>query len=407
MNLKSSVAALTVVLVLFFLLSGFATDSHSQEKASLTVITQWKGEDAADLGKFVKIYEEKTGVQMKVISAGEKLRTKLPLAFEAERAPADLIFIPWIALSKRFAREGHLEPVGPLFNHESFKPLMDMVSIDDFVFGVPLKVSVKPGFAYKKSFFEKHDLAPPETYKEFKKLLREINQISGIESVIASGDTDGWPLTDVVEGFIIGLGGVDLFQDIIAGKKNFTSPEVREIMEEFTSLLKYFSEPGEIRHQIKKLWEEKYALFWSHKVPFAGKFEEHPEEVGYFPVPGTEGLTGAPSYMMIPKYLEPRKKEAAKDFLRWMGTKEAQTKFVEIRHQLAGHQGVPPEVYGPVMTQIQALLKPRTLLPDMDDIIGGEFLEAFRQQLKLLWASPGELESVLETLAKVAPAAEK
>lgn len=408
---KKEVDTMKCVLLVLMVVGSLAVVglSQAQEKVTLKVLTQWAGKDLEQLSELFSIYTAKTGVEVVPMSAGEKeFRMTIPLSFRAGKTPADLFFVPWIELLHRFAREGHLEPVGDLIDPEMFPPsFIDLVSVDGVIYAVPLRIGLKPGFAYKKSFFEKHGLVPPRSYWEFKALLRDISKIPGIEAAIASGDGDGWPLTDVTEGFIMGLGGPDMFKAIIEGEKNFTDPDVRGIMEEIRSLIAdgYFGPLDEWRAQVIKLWDEKYGIFWTHVLPAISPFAEHPEEIGLFTFPGTKGLTAAFNFVFIPKYTE--KKEAAEDFLRWLGTKEAQTEFARIRGELAARLDVPLEVYSPVLRWEAGLLAKYELLPDMDDIIGGEFLEAFRDQLKLLWTRPEELDDVLEYIASKAPAATK
>ncbi len=160
--------------------------SQAQEKVTLKVMTQWAGKDLEQLSELFSIYTAKTGVEVVPVSTGEKeFRMTIPLSFRAGKTPGDLFFVPWIELLHRFAREGHLEPVDDLIDTEMFPPsFIDLVSVDGVIYAVPLRIGLKPGFAYKKSFFEKYGLVPPRSYWEFKALLRDISKITGIENMV-------------------------------------------------------------------------------------------------------------------------------------------------------------------------------------------------------------------------------
>lgn len=403
---RSAVLLLALALLVLPLSSTFARGAAEPEPERLTVITQWGGEDLEDLQWFLDIYTEETGIEMEAISAGEReFRVTMPLSFEAGEPPADVIFHPWMELHQGYAAAGHMMPLDELLELDQFsESFLDLISVEGTVYGVPLRVGLKPGFFYKRSFFARHGLEEPQTYPEFLELLDTLKEIDGLEAPIASGNGDGWPLTDVTEGFILGLGGTDLFNAIIDGDANFTDPELAEIMEEVARLVAegYFSPARDWQSQVEELWDENYGLFWSHGVPRLAGFQHDHEEIGFFPFPGTSGITAAFNFMSVPVYT--RNEEAARDFVRWVQSAEAQTRLAERRGELVGRLDVPNEAYPEHLRQQQVLLEDYTLLPDLDDIIGGEFLEAFRDQLKLLWSAPDRLADVLEDISDAAPA---
>ncbi len=387
--------------------------SRGQEEATkpltLNLMTHWGAQDLPILEKLFSIYEKKTGVKVVPISAGEKdFRTALSLTLNAQRTPCDVYFITWMGLNNELAQQGHLIPVGDLIDIDKFpKSFLDVVTVNGNIYSVPLNIGIKPGFGYKKSFFEKNGLRPPTTYDEFLELVAKLDKIPGIEAAIGSGND--WTLTDVTEGFILGFGGVEMFKGIIDGKKNFTDPDVRQVMESVRDLLEkgYFTEPGEWRAMLGKLWDEEIGIFWSHLLMRHPGFEKNPEEIGYFVFPGTNAVTAAFRFVSVPKYVEPARMEAAKDLVKWLGTKEAQIEFISLRQELVPRLDIPLEAYPSSLPHLRwqaQLLKDFELLPDLDDVIGGEFAETFRDQLSLLWVKPGELDTIIDSIASKAPA---
>ncbi len=373
----------------------------------VTVSTQWGGDDLEDLQEWSLFYTEESGVEISFRSAGEEeFRSTIPLGFEAGQSATDILAHPWIELHERFAREGHLLALDDLIDEDQFsEAVLEPVRVDGSIYAIPYRIALKPGFFYKQSFFAEHGLEVPETYDEFLSLLDEIREIPGIEHPIGSGNGDGWPLTDVTEGFILGFAGANVFQGLIDGTVSFTDPEVVEVMEEIARLIDegYFSEAREWQTQAEELWNESYGIYWNHNTIHHGGFADNPDEIGFFPFPDTQGVTAAITYAAIPKYAD--NLEEAKAFVQWIQSQDGQTRFAEVRGELAARLDVPEETYPAHIADQQFLVEETQLLPDLDDFIGGEFLEAFRDQLKLLWAEPGRLDEVIENLSEVAPAA--
>lgn len=407
LNRFSTPLGIVLAVLLLSVPAGMALGEGQKEAEEVTASSQWGGEDLQDLQRWADVYTEQTGVEVSFRSAGEEqFRSTIPLAFESDRAPTDVLAHPWIQLTQRFAREGHLEPLGGLIDEEHFsQSALGYATVNDTIYAVPFRVALKPGFFYKQSFFEEHGLEEPQTYDEFLALLDELQGMENLEVPIASGNGDGWPLTDVTEGFLIGLGGVDLFRGIIDGSVNFTDQAVVDVMEEIARLIEegYFSEARQWQAQAEALWNENAGIYWNHNTIQHGGFAENPDEVGFFPFPGTNGVTAAINYASVPTYAD--NLEGARAFVEWIASREGQRSFSEIRGELSARTDVPADVLPSYIRDQQALVQDLQLLPDLDDFIGGEFLEAFRDQLKLLWSEPGRLNEVLNNLAEVAPAA--
>ncbi|TKX51878.1 extracellular solute-binding protein, partial [Halorubrum sp. SP3] len=96
---------------------------------------------------------------------------------------------------------GHLAPVGDAWNADDFAVDPSRVTVDGDVYAAPFKMDLKPGFWYRKSFFDEHGLSEPESWDEFMTLLDDIAAIDGVDAPIASGNGTGWPLSDITEGF--------------------------------------------------------------------------------------------------------------------------------------------------------------------------------------------------------------
>lgn len=196
------------------------TETKPVEQITLKVIGPWSGAELDAFMEVIKAFEAQhpnIKVEYKTYRA-EDLSTILPLQFESGDTPADVIAM-WGWFIAEMGQKGHLMEFNGVINPDEYVPgILDTVTVDGKIYGVPFTAAAKPGFWYRKSFFEKYGLKPPETWDEFVALLEKIKQIPGIKAPIVSGDSVGWPLSDVTEHFILTFGGKDLQLKLINGE---------------------------------------------------------------------------------------------------------------------------------------------------------------------------------------------
>jgi len=368
------------------------------EKERLTVVGPWAGPEAEPLLPVFEAFEEKTGIGVDYRTyRAEDLSPLLPAQFGAGRAFADVIFMWkwWIEENTE-----HMVDVTDLTGGIEF--LAPSATAEGKVYGPPYVISVKPGFWYKKSFFEKNGLQAPTTWEEFLALVDALAAIPGIKNPIVTGDEVGWPISDVTEHFLATFGGPDLITDIIDGKVKWTDPEARAVFEErIVPLLEKdaFSDPIEWTSAVELWWGEEYGFYFMGSW-ITGMVEDS-DDLGVFTLPGAQAVVGSPDWMFIPKYTE--RVEDAKDLLAFMLSKEGMEIRCKGGGKLSAVAGILPDVYpGADRAVAEAAGKLKTL-DDLDDTIGGDWQVAFWDQLKLLWVQPDALDEVLTTLQEKMP----
>lgn len=367
---------------------------------SLTVIGPWAGPEMEKFLPVLKAFEEKTGIKVNYqIYRAEDLANVLPAQFAARKAPGDIIFM-W----PTFIRENtkHVVEVTDIIRPESYLPgALDNVMFNGKVYGIAYTAKVKPGFWYRKSFFEKYGLVPPKTWNEFVTLLRLLKNLPGIKAPIASGDGVGWPLSDITEHFLITFGGPELQKDLIEGNVKWESFTVKKAMEKLTFLLKegFFSEPVEWTTILRQWWNGDYALYFMGSW-ITGMVDD-PEDLGVFTLPGCQGMVFGIDYAFIPKYS--KNVEEAKELLKFLAGPEGQTIQIAQGGHIATALGVNENAYPPVNREVANLLEGIASLNDLDDSIGGIWQPTFWDQLKLLWVKPDRLNQVLEILDEKMP----
>jgi len=397
-------AILAILLIIVAIFAGyFAYLLYTPPEAELTVFSLWSGAEEENFLEALERFTNNTGISVRHVGySTEELLITVPTQLRAEVAIADVVIAPWPSWIMSLAEEDYLASVTDMIDTTKFPDTyLDVVTANNEIYGVPFKVSGKPGFWYRKSFFTTNDLTVPTTYAQFKTLLADISQISGVDAAIASGNGVGWPLSDTTEAFIIGLGGYQLQLDLIFGDEQFTSTEVKtDVFEELASLLQagYFSVPDDFDAQPAKVWDGTYGIYFqgSFITAFA-PFKDNLDDLGFFPFPETDGATGAVDYAIMPALTD--HPDEAQQLMEFLASAEAQEIMVGLGGFLAAHTDVPDSAYSPIDLSVLEFMRTVTVVPDLDDALGPPFQTTFWDQLKLLWVTPTtDLDTLLQTL---------
>lgn len=368
---------------------------------TLVVIGPWAGEEMKAFMQVIKAFEQEhpnIKVEYRIYRA-EDLASIAPPQFAAHMTPGDVIFTAWGWWVKKMAEKGYLYDLSGLVNPDEF--IIKPVTVNGKIYGLPFAAWAKPGFWYRKSFFEKYGLQPPKTWDDFLNLLKKLKNILGGPPIV-SGDSVGWPLSDVVEHFLITFGGPQLQLELIQGKVKFTDPQVKEIFEKYLiPLLKegYFSKPIEWTRAVQLWWHGKYALYFMGTW-ITGMVPD-PSDLAFFPLPGCKGVVMGTDFIIVPKYTK-HPKEALM-LAKWLAT-EGQKVYVGTHAgKFATWKKVPISAHWEPMQLVYQKLKEMTPLPDLDDSVGGQWQKLFWDQLKLLWVDPSRLNQVLQVLTQNFP----
>lgn len=373
-------------------------------RPTITVIGPWSGGEMNAFMPVLQAFEEKTGIDVEYkIYRAEDLLTLLPLMFATESTPGDVIFM-WSWFINEKGQEGHILDITDLIDEEDFLTgaLDPVTDEDEKIWGAPYTGKVKPGFWYRESFFEAHGLTQPTTWDEFLALLDAIATIPDVVNPIASGDSVGWPLSDVAEHFLITFGGPQLHRDLVAGTTAWNSSTVRAIFaDRLVPLLEdgYFSEPIEWTTALDLWWNEDYGLYFMGSW-ITGMVDD-PNDLGVFSLPEAEGLVFGADYFFIPTYTEHL--EEAEELLKFLANEEAQSVQVAQGGHIATNIHVSLGAYPPVDRKVAEVMVGKEILTDLDDAVGGEFQVTFWDQIKLLWVDPTQLDNVLDALEAATP----
>jgi multiple sugar transport system substrate-binding protein len=407
---KTIVVLLLVIVIVIAGVAGYVYYSSTAPKPTLTVYALWSGAEQSNFEQVLGNFTQNTGINVSYYSyTTQDLLVSVPLQLQSPPYDVDVIIAPWPYWILQ--NSPYLTPITNVITASQFPgSILDPVKDSDgTIWAAPFKLSGKPGFWYRKSFFENNSLSIPTTYDEFKNtLLPAVQAIPGVEAAIASGDTDGWPLTDTTEGFIMGLGGYQLQLDLETGPsvRNWTDPQVKSVFENLTQLLEagYFSTPAAWEPQIAKLWDGKYGMYWQGSFITTLPEVLDLNDLAFFGFPGTDGVSGSVDYAVITK--EAPHLNEAEQLVQYLAGADAQEIMVKQGGFLATNINVPSSAYKAVDKTVVDFMgqSGMHIVPDLDDTIGGQWQTTFWDQLKLLWTSPSTstMNSVLNALQAAA-----
>jgi multiple sugar transport system substrate-binding protein len=405
-----------IVLIIIIVVAGVAVyvyySSTQTPQTNLTVYALWSGTEEDNFKQVLGNFTENTGIAVSYFGqTTSDMLISVPQQIAAPPYDVDIIIVPWP--NWIHDNSPNLTPVTDLVTTSQFPTnIIQPVASDGTLWAAPFKLSGKPGFWYRPSFFEANNLNVPTTYDEFKNtLLPAIQAVPGVEAAIASGvdaQGQGWPLSDVTEAWIIGRGGYQLQLDLETGPsvRNWTDSQVTSVFDELTGLLEtgYFSTPAEWTGQIAKLWAGKYGLFFEGNFVTAQPQVENQSDIDFFPFPQTNGVSGSVDYAVLTK--DAPHMDQAKQLIQYLAGADAQEILVRQGGALATNKGVPASDYTASDAKVVAFMSQPsiTIVPDLDDTIGGQWQQTFWDQLKLLWTDPSTstMNSVLNDLQQAA-----
>jgi multiple sugar transport system substrate-binding protein len=378
---------------------------------AVQVIGPWAGGEWANFKPVLDAFKNATGISYQyTTSRQEDLTPTLPINFQAQQSPADLIFMP-SATIKQYAGRGWVADLTGTLSPSSYQPgALNPLTVSGKIWGGAYTGKVKPGFWYNSSFFTSHpSLTIPTTWAGFTQLLWNIKNTSGVLKPILSGDGVGWPLSDVTEAFIETYGGAAMHQALTNRTLKWTDPSVEAIFQNYlvpTLTDGFWSAPQTWNDPavISSWWNGQYPLYFMGSWITSG-FVPNPGNIKVLSLPGgvsNQGIVFAADYFFVPKFAA--HSDLGKRLAVWLGSKDAQTIQVGVGGHIATAANVPLSAYPALDAQVASLMTGKTVLTDLDDTIGNPFQGKFWTQLQGLWANPGTWQTVLANIEAAAEA---
>ena len=367
---------------------------------TVSVIGPWSGSEMDAFIPVLEAFKAETGIDYTYQTyRAEDLANVLPAQFAARKAPADVIFM-WSSFITNNTK--NIAELTDVIDRDAYIPgaLDNVTTADGKVYGIAYTAKVKPGFWYRKSFFEAHDLEVPSSWEEFVALLEKIDSLPGVKNAIASGNGVGWPLSDVTEHFLITFGGPELQKDLIEGNTSWRSHAVRNAMGKLVYLIErgFFSVPTEWTTILEQWWKGDYGLYFMGQW-ITGMVEDA-DDLAVFSLPGNRGMVFSIDYAFVSEFAT--NKAEALELVKFLAGEKGQSIQVAQGGHIATVE-VAMDNYPAVDMEIAKLTEGVQTLNDLDDSIGGLWQTAFWDQLKLIWVRPERLNDALMDLDEKMP----
>jgi len=217
-------------------------DAGAADSGEVTILHAFTGEeDTAGLNAIIDAFNEEYP-DIEVLQEGSNdfeslARTRIG----AGNAP-DIILHPQPGLLEDFYNQGVVQPVDDVVDVEQLESdavggLLDLVTFDDQVYGVPMRLSLKSLVWYNPATFEAGGYEIPETWDDMMALTEQMAADDLVDAPwcigIESGDATGWVATDWVEDILLRTIGPEAYDEWVAGDLDFSSPEVSGAIEDY------------------------------------------------------------------------------------------------------------------------------------------------------------------------------
>jgi glucose/mannose transport system substrate-binding protein len=243
--------------------------------------------------------------------------------------------------------------------------VLDIVSYQGHPYSVPVNIHRANMLWYNTKVFEDAGLHPPTTYDEFFQVADSL-RARGI-TPLALGDVGSWADANLFETVLIGTLGPEAYKGLWTGQTSWSDPQVTQALETTKRMLAY----ANADHSALS-WDQANDMVisgqagmtimgdWVDADNLAKKFPNS----GWAVAPGNQGVFDALSDTFgLPKGAPHR--EAALNWLRLIGTPEAQDLFNPIKGSIPANVNAGHANYTPYLTQSMESWKTDTIVPSL------------------------------------------
>ncbi|MBE7195255.1 MAG: carbohydrate ABC transporter substrate-binding protein [Gordonia polyisoprenivorans] len=210
--------------------------------ATVTISGAFTGAQATAFQKDLDKWSESSGVKVKY-NGNNSFQTAIVTQVKGGTAP-DVAIFPQPGVLKSLIAQG-MVPLDDLIDvkaqtSDEANGIPDIAKVNGKTYGLPYNINVKSLVWYNPAAFSAAGLTVPKTDDELQALQAKIiADGSGYPWCvgIASQGSNGWPMTDWLEEYVLRYGGLDEYNDWISHKVKFDSPLVKQAGEKVESYI--------------------------------------------------------------------------------------------------------------------------------------------------------------------------
>jgi alpha-glucoside transport system substrate-binding protein len=206
-----------------------ATDLSGE---SLEVGAVWTDAEEERFTAVLQAFEDDTGADVTYTSTGDSMDVFLEGRI-AREGPPDVAIVAQPALLRQLQADGNIvalnDDVRSVVDESYDEGLVEALSVDGELYGVPFKTANKSLLWYNISVLEDAGVDPPETWDDLQTAAQTVDD-SGVAPLSVGADV-GWPLTDWFENVLLLTAGGDFYDQLATGEAAWDAPEVRTALE--------------------------------------------------------------------------------------------------------------------------------------------------------------------------------
>ena len=339
---------------------------------SVSILGVVIGEQQEKLEEALAPFEAETGIDV-IYEGTDAFATLLPVRVDSGKPP-DIAMFPQPGLMADFAKEGLLIPIDGFMEStelsEAYTPdWLNLSTIDDNVYGVWYRASVKSLVWYSPKAFEAAGYTIPTTWEEMLALTDQIVADGGVPWCLGmeSGDATGWVGTDWVEDIILRTAGPDAYDQWLTNDLPFDAPAVKTAFDEFGKIVLNpdyvvggavgaLSTP--FGDSPKPLFADPPGCYLHRQANFIASFFPEDivlgEDVGIFPLPGIKPEFGTPVLVAGDVFAMFNDTPEAQALMKYLATAKPHQVWASLGGYISPHKQVGLEAYPDALTQQQA-----------------------------------------------------
>ena len=209
---------------------------------TVSVIGTWTGAEQDSFLAMVAPWEQQTGAKVQYTGTRD-INAVLSTGIQSGLVP-DLAGLPGPGQMAEYYKAGALKTLDDTLDSATYKSetspgLVALGTIDSKITGIFIKADIKGLFWYNKDVYKAGD---PTNYDDLLAKGKQTAATIGGDAKtfcvgLESGAATGWPATDGIEGFVLHQAGPDVYDNWIAGKQKWSSPEIKAAFQAFGNVV--------------------------------------------------------------------------------------------------------------------------------------------------------------------------
>ena len=339
---------------------------------TITILGTLTGVGEDKLRTAMAPFTEATGVEV-VYEGTDAFTTLVPVRVDSGNAP-DIALFPQPGLMLDFAEAGQMIPLTSFMDRDTLTAayndyLLDLVSVNNDVYGLWMRADVKSLVWYNPQAFEAKGYTLPNTWQELMALTDQIVADGSVPWCIGmeSGKATGWVGTDWIEDILVRQAGPQIYDQWVNRAIPFADSQVKAAFETFGTIARnpdyvYGGTTGVISIPFgdapRPLFDNPPGCYLHRQASFIVEFLPDSVEPGtnlsVFPLPPMDPEQGSAVLMGGILFGVFNDTPAVQALMAYLATPEPHEIWAGLGSYISPHQQVRLEAYPDDLTRRQA-----------------------------------------------------